>query len=233
MAPPTIDAGPLTLRPFCEADIAWVCEVSQDPAIQRSLAGVFAPYRMEHAAYFVRRLALAAWDEGKRAEFLVADAASGTRLGRVGLDLRPDDPGSAEIGYWMDPRSRNQGVATTAVRVLCQWIFTAQNLALIEWRCEVGNLASRRVAEKVGFLLLAGGAGPGLRRARGLAARAGLTVLPGLGHRLGRGGQPLARAAGPGPAAGDPVSPAAVSRKACLRCPSTSAPSRWPGSTTP
>jgi RimJ/RimL family protein N-acetyltransferase len=53
----------------------------------------------------------------------------------------------------MDPRSRNQGVATAAVRALCRWIFTAQDLALIEWRCEVGNLASRRVAEKAGFLI--------------------------------------------------------------------------------
>jgi RimJ/RimL family protein N-acetyltransferase len=153
MPPPSIDAGPLTLRPFREADIAWVCEVSQDSAIQHNLAEVFTPYRVEHAAYFVRELAQAGWDRGRRAEFLVADAASGTRLGRVGLDLRPNDPGSAEIGYWMDPRSRNQGVATTAVRALCRWIFTAQDLALIEWRCEVGNLASRRVAEKAGFLI--------------------------------------------------------------------------------
>src|ERR1700735_433651 len=38
MPPPSIDAGPLTLRPFREADIAWVCQVSQDPAVQRNLA---------------------------------------------------------------------------------------------------------------------------------------------------------------------------------------------------
>jgi hypothetical protein len=59
MPPPVIEAGPVTLRPFNEADIVWVYEMSQDPAIQRSLAEVFAPYRMEHAAYFVRQLTLA------------------------------------------------------------------------------------------------------------------------------------------------------------------------------
>jgi hypothetical protein len=57
MPPPIIDAGPLTLRPFRETDIAWVCEVSRDPAVQHNLAEVFAPYGMEHAAYFVRQLA--------------------------------------------------------------------------------------------------------------------------------------------------------------------------------
>jgi RimJ/RimL family protein N-acetyltransferase len=156
MPPPVIEAGPLVLRPFAEDDIGWVCEVSQDPAVQRNLAELFAPYRREHAESFVRQLALAAWDSGRRAELLVASAVDGTRLGRVGLDLRPHEPGGAEIGYWMDPRARGRGVATAAVRALCRWAFTIQDLPpidLIEWRCEVGNLASRRVAEKAGFLI--------------------------------------------------------------------------------
>ena len=153
MPPPVIEAGPIVLRPFAEDDIGWVCEVSQDPAVQRNLSEVFAPYRREHAEFFVRQMTLAAWDEGRRAEFLVASAADGARLGRVGLDLRPYEPGAAEIGYWTDPRARGRGVATAAVRALCRWAFTAPDLALIEWRCEVGNLASRRVAEKAGFLI--------------------------------------------------------------------------------
>ncbi len=153
MPPPVIEAGPITLRPFREADIAWVYEVSQDPAIQRNLAEVFAPYRMEHAAYFVRQMALAAWDDGRRAEFLIEDAARRDRLGRIGLDLRPHEPGAAEIGYWMAPPARGRGVATAAVRALCPWAFAEPGLDLIEWRCETGNVASRRVAEKAGFVI--------------------------------------------------------------------------------
>ena len=108
---------------------------------------------MEDAAYFVRHMTMAAWEDGRRAEFLVADAATGARLGRVGLDLRPYDPGPAEIGHWTDPRARGRGVATAAARAVCRWAFTALDLALIEWHCEVGNLPSRRVAEKAGFLI--------------------------------------------------------------------------------
>ena len=114
---------------------------------------MFDPYRMEDAAYFVRHMTMAAWEDGRRAEFLVADAADGARLGRVGLDLRPYAPGAAGIGYWMDPRARGRGVATAAARALCHWAFSALDLALIEWHCEVGNVASRRVAEKAGFLI--------------------------------------------------------------------------------
>jgi RimJ/RimL family protein N-acetyltransferase len=135
MPPPVIEAGPFTLRPFRDADIAWLCEVSQDPAIQGNLPQVFAPYRMEHAAYFVHHMTQAAWDDGRRAEFLVADAGDGGRLGRVGLDLRPHEPGAAEIGYWMAGPARGRGAATAAVRALCRWAFAEPALALdlIEW----------------------------------------------------------------------------------------------------
>jgi RimJ/RimL family protein N-acetyltransferase len=149
----TIPAGWLTLRPFAEADIPWVCEVSQDPAIQHNLTHVISPYRTEHAAYFVRQLAVATWASRQRAEFVVQDAATSTRLARVGLNLRPSEPGAAEIGYWTDPRARQRGVATAAVLAVCRWAFTTLDADLIEWRCEVGNTASRRVAEKAGFLI--------------------------------------------------------------------------------
>jgi RimJ/RimL family protein N-acetyltransferase len=84
-----------------------------------------------------------------RAEFVVVRSADGVRLGRVGLGL--DGIGAAQVGYWMDPAARSRGVATRAVRALCRWGFAGLGLGLIEWRAEVGNTASRRVAEKAGF----------------------------------------------------------------------------------
>jgi RimJ/RimL family protein N-acetyltransferase len=69
----------------------------------------------------------------------------------VGFGL--PDTGTAEIGYWVDARVRTRGVATTAVRAACRWAFESLVVELIEWRTEVGNVASRRIAEKVGFLI--------------------------------------------------------------------------------
>jgi RimJ/RimL family protein N-acetyltransferase len=60
---------------------------------------------------------------------------------------------TAEIGYWVDPRARGRNVATESVRAVCPWAFRTLDLDLIEWRAEVGNFASRRVAEKSGFTL--------------------------------------------------------------------------------
>jgi RimJ/RimL family protein N-acetyltransferase len=144
----TIDAGWLRLRPFTATDVPWVYRVSLDPVMQRFVR-LPSPYRLEDARFFVERLAIAGWRSGQRAEFLAEDATAGTPLGRVGLGLSGDD--AAEIGYWMDPRARGRGVATDAVRAVCGWAFATLGPALIEWRAEVGNTASRRVAEKVGF----------------------------------------------------------------------------------
>jgi RimJ/RimL family protein N-acetyltransferase len=145
-----ISAGWLRLRPFVTSDVSWVHEVSQDPVLQHFVQ-VPSPYRLEHAAFFVEHIAIACWDSGQRAEFVAEDAATGTQLGRVGLHVR--EPGVAEVGYWVDRRSRQRGVATAAVQAACQWAFTTLDVELIEWRCEVGNTASRRVAEKAGFLI--------------------------------------------------------------------------------
>jgi RimJ/RimL family protein N-acetyltransferase len=145
-----IEEGWLRLRPFTPADIRWVYEVSLDPALQQFVQ-LPSPYRIEDAAFFVEEVAIAGWDEGQRQEFVVEEASTETPLGRVGLGVRTS--GSAEIGYWVDPRARGRGVATDAVRAVCRWAFTTPDLELIEWRCEVGNIASRRVAEKAGFLI--------------------------------------------------------------------------------
>jgi RimJ/RimL family protein N-acetyltransferase len=144
----TFTAGWLTLRPFTPADIPWVYEVLLDPVLQRFMQ-VPSPYRLEDAASHVEREYIAGWDRGRRAEFVAEDAVTSTRLGRVGLRLR--EPGAAEVGYWVDPRARKRGVATTAVRAVCRWAVTTAGIELVEWRCEAGNIASRRVAEKAGF----------------------------------------------------------------------------------
>jgi RimJ/RimL family protein N-acetyltransferase len=144
----TIAAGGLTLRPFQEDDIPWVYEVSLDPMMQKYLQ-IPVPYRLLDAEFFVREVCIGGWDRELRTEFVVG--RDGVRLGRVGLWFVGN--ATAQIGYWMDPAVRSRGIATAAVRAVCRWGFERLGLELIEWRAEVGNEASRRVAEKSGFLI--------------------------------------------------------------------------------
>ena len=145
MTAPTLRTQRLLLRPFRPDDREWVYRISLDPEVARFVE-VPQPYRIEHADHFVRELATRA----DRAEFAVE--AGGRPVGRVGFGLNTAHR-IAQIGYWVDPGERGRGYATEAARAACRWAFDDLGLGLIEWRAEVGNIASRRVAERVGFVV--------------------------------------------------------------------------------
>jgi RimJ/RimL family protein N-acetyltransferase len=56
------------------------------------------------------------------------------------------------VGYWVGADARGRGVATTATRLAGNWAFEAvPELARLQLRAAVENVASNRVAEKAGF----------------------------------------------------------------------------------
>jgi RimJ/RimL family protein N-acetyltransferase len=70
------------------------------------------------------------------------------------VDLRvPTDPAVGEVSFLVAPQARGRGYATAAVRALTEWGFTELGLIRVQWWAEVGNDASRRVAEKAGFTM--------------------------------------------------------------------------------
>lgn len=137
----------LVLRPFRPDDADWVLRISVDAQTARYVE-LPQPYELRHARYFVEEIAIGGTARGERAEFAVE--ADGEPVGRVGFGL---GNGSAEIGYWLDSSARGHGYATEAARAACAWLFGERRLEIIEWRAEVGNVASRRVAERVGFVV--------------------------------------------------------------------------------
>jgi [ribosomal protein S5]-alanine N-acetyltransferase len=60
---------------------------------------------------------------------------------------------SAHIGYWVDQAVAGRGVAPTAVALAADHCFTALGLHRIEVNVRPENVASRRVAEKLGLRL--------------------------------------------------------------------------------
>jgi RimJ/RimL family protein N-acetyltransferase len=63
----------------------------------------------------------------------------------------PHDPEVGEVGFLVAPRARGHGYATAAVREITRWGFDELGLHRVQWRAEVGNEASRRVAQKAGY----------------------------------------------------------------------------------
>lgn len=75
-------------------------------------------------------------------------------LGNVNLVFRfAPGSGQAALGYWTTPAARGRGLAVAASRLLCDWGFEELGLTRIELLVHPANVASRRVADKLGAVV--------------------------------------------------------------------------------
>jgi RimJ/RimL family protein N-acetyltransferase len=76
---------------------------------------------------------------------------TGDLAGMLGITMR--STAEAEIGFWAAKEHRGNGYITEAAVAAARWAFTRMSVDRLEWRAEVGNKASRAVAERAGFTL--------------------------------------------------------------------------------
>ena len=149
---PTITDGVVWLTPFTHADGAalgdfnldddhrrWFDQppVDPDPAARRR-QGEEVVERWQHG-----------WTTGEELTFAVRLAADGEAIGMA--ELQPGPEGRADISYSIVPAHRRNGYAARAVRLLSDAGLGELGFRWIELRCDVGNVASARTAERAGF----------------------------------------------------------------------------------
>jgi RimJ/RimL family protein N-acetyltransferase len=61
------------------------------------------------------------------------------------------DGGAAEVGYWVAAHARGRGIATRAVRLVCDWAARELGLEALEIMHHEDNPASQGVARAAGF----------------------------------------------------------------------------------
>ena len=92
----------------------------------------------------LRSLSLAIWlRESDRERFIGQITLGGLVFGAYR---------GGHIGYWIDQRYANRGYTTRAVKALTHYGFSELNLHRIEINLRPENGASKRVAEKAGYL---------------------------------------------------------------------------------
>lgn len=137
------------IRPFGSGDAEPLLA-----AVQESIAEVSAWMPWCHAGYSMgdARSFLQAAEAGRESgtQYDFAILADGRVAGACGINHIDIQDRVANLGYWVRTGCTRQGVATAAAAKLLEWAFASTDLNRIEIVAAVGNLASQRVAEKLG-----------------------------------------------------------------------------------
>lgn len=163
LAAPALPAGPLEtarllLRPWREEDVPGIFKICQDPDVQRWTT-VPSPYRTKDAQWYVREHTPKGFLSGDEATFGAFVKDTGQIAGAIGLGGITRSAAvygvrTGEIGYWANPETRGRGYITEGVREVVRWAFEDLEVGRVTWQAFDGNVASRRVIEKVGFTIV-------------------------------------------------------------------------------
>ena len=141
--------GAVNLTFFTVNDAAVMCAGDADPELRRrfEFPADFAP-SLTHSEQVITR-----WQAermaGTRFPFAVRSTATNELLG--GCELRPLGNGFANVSYWTYPSYRRRGVATRALRLVCEVAFAEFRYHTLEVLIDADNVASRKVASAAGF----------------------------------------------------------------------------------
>ncbi len=152
---PHLTDGVVALRPLQPSDVDPITEACQDPETQRWTT-VPVPYRREHSVEFVANhdADSQGWTSGLNPLWVVTSIDEDRYGGAI--DLRLDGEGSAEVGYALAPWMRGRGAMQRTLRLALRHAFDEGGVERVVWYAHVGNDASRRTAEAVGFHILDG-----------------------------------------------------------------------------
>ncbi|MGV8911533.1 MAG: GNAT family N-acetyltransferase [Rhodoglobus sp.] len=144
MQPVVLTTERLTLDALIDADVDVMTSYCQDTVLKDAVP-IPWPYEREHADGFINELAPQWWAEGSEFTWAIRGTGDPLLLGVVGFNVK-----SAAIGYWLGAPHRGNGFMPEAVAEAVNWLHSVGH-AELHWEAVVGNFASARVAQKVGF----------------------------------------------------------------------------------
>lgn len=153
MPRPHLETDRLVLQKFSRRDMTTV-----DDAIKASLADLHQwlpwarlDYTPSDTSSFIRE-SIQAWKEDRAWDYSIRlkDDPS-THMGNISMWTVSKLGKIAEIGYWVRSDRTGEGICTEAVETLLEEAFNSMRYHKVVLRIAVGNDASDRVAEKLGF----------------------------------------------------------------------------------
>jgi ribosomal-protein-serine acetyltransferase len=144
----------LVLRPFHRRDADALVEAvwASLAELSRWLPWPHPRYGRSDALRFIRD-SVAAWEDGRAHDLAIRTHTDGaTHLGNISVWPTSRREQAGEVGYWIRSDATGQVIATEAAARVLQIAFDELALHRVVLRVAVGNRASERVAEKLGFV---------------------------------------------------------------------------------
>jgi len=135
--------GELVLRDWTENDVPALAVAINDEEIAHWIPLIPYPYTENDAREFLS-------GDVAPAEHRMAITMDGAVAGGIGMGVDSHEY-RGTIGYWVAASARGQGICTRALRLLSRHALDELELQRLELITDPDNVASQRVAEKVGF----------------------------------------------------------------------------------
>lgn len=149
--PLRLETERLRLRPFRDADLDAFLAYRNDPLVALHQSWD-VPYSREQGSAFLALMQTARPGEpGTWYQIAIELKATGALIGDCVFCPLAEDPRQAEIGYSLMRRYQGQGYATEAVHRLLDYLFGELQLHRVRAICDVENVASTRLLERVGM----------------------------------------------------------------------------------
>jgi RimJ/RimL family protein N-acetyltransferase len=139
----TITTPRLTLSRFKPSDWAFFRALRENREVMRFMAAI-APEK-ETRLQFAARLSAPHC-------FVIRHHQDDAALGDIGLQISVEHPQEADIGYTITPEAQGKGIASEALRAVCDYAFNQAGVTAINAYVLAGNGSSMRVLEKAGFV---------------------------------------------------------------------------------
>jgi RimJ/RimL family protein N-acetyltransferase len=140
----------LLLRQFNRSDLETFLAYRNDPAVARYQSWE-VPYPREKAIEFVQKMSIATPAQSSGLQLAVELKSTRAMIGDVAFFIQRDDDRQAMIGYSLARPFWRNGYATEAVSRLIAYLFDEMKLHRISAECDVENISSWRLLEKLGF----------------------------------------------------------------------------------
>jgi RimJ/RimL family protein N-acetyltransferase len=135
--------GDLVLRPWSEDDVDAMVAGCNDPEVARWIPTIPHPYTRDDSLAFIR-------GDVRPEHDALAIELGGNVVGGIGMGVNAHEY-RARLGYWVAATARGRGTCTRALRILSRYALDELGLQRLELITDPDNLASQRVAEKVGY----------------------------------------------------------------------------------